>query len=463
MKKSVTLFYAFIFIVCAVLASGAVQPLSDTQLLYANISYRTMERNGLYYIPAEAGYATGVFGVNNKNTVILTSHDALVSLCKLFSFNKDGVELFDVRILACFYCALLFSGVLLVFYGVFSKKRGWTNFLFLCLSVAAFFDYAYLQYFSSFFVQPFIMLLLLNIFGLWYCMFRHQSLKLMFYIPYLLFMLVLLFSFEPVALISVLFLSLFGFSMWGYCGSVQKKWLLTVSLTAIFISSLTLCFNNKCYDYEERLYSSVFQGVMLSGGSAADLALDSSLNQLKGTFYSSKNVDDYNLQEEFYSKIGYWEVISFYLKNPRHLLSMLNFSANNAFSISLPEHGEADSIYSESPLRTELYSFAKSKFFPNTLYSVSLFALIYVYAVVLICNYNIRRGGRRGIVGILICKFILYISALVCTPLFTGVYLIGFNNFIFYFIFDVVFITSIIGEIRFMLDRREHIKNDYGV
>lgn len=464
MKKSVALFYAAVFAVCAVLCAGAVQPLTDSQFIYSNASYKIMERNGLYYIPEGAGYGVGIFGVNEPNAGVSTSHDALISLCKLLSFEQNGVELFDVRILAAVYCFFLFTGLLLVLFGAFSENRWWTNLLLLCLLALVFFDYSYLRYFSSFFVQPFLMLLILNIFGLWYCMFRCQSLILRFYIPYLCLMLLLLTSFEPFAVVCVLLLSLFGFSMWGYCKGSFKKWLLVVSLTVIFMSSMTLCFENRFYNYEENLYCSVFQGVFLSGGSAADLGLDSSLDQLKGTFYSSKNARDYSLLENFYSKTDYWDVVGFYLKNPKSLFSMLALSANNAFNINLPIQGEQNSIRSEFfPLRTELYSFLKSKFAPNTLYFVLMFGLVFVYAAVLICNYNIRRGGRRGIVGILICKFILYISALVCTPIFTGVYLIGFNNFMFYFIFDVVFVTSVIGEIRYMLDRREHIKNDYGV
>lgn len=426
MKKPQILFIALFLIIFSV---NIFSPFTVND----DIIYKDIEQMNLYHLDNMN------FAVNtNTNYPVLNSHHIFIRLLSL------GGTL-NLNVLAVFYGILTLLGLWLVIKAYGDNKYGWTNYLLAVLLALVFADFSYAGYFKSLYPSAFSASFMALWFGIFANIYKNGN---KWYKLLLLSAVTLIFGFAGTlnAVISA-FMGIVVIRLMSVSKDKILKYLsLGLGLVTV-ITSVMFAVTYKGADYNRNIYNSVFLGITLND-KVESIGLDPKLNELNGVFYYEDLDEEYDLENTLYSKVSYGTIIKYYATHLKQAFDMVDRSTKNAFF----------KTYHKAYLG--LYSQLKQMFLPNTM--IFIFAFLFVFLGVLIYLYKINKD-RRMLLEMFIAVSLTGITSLKLPVFLCGIFELSKSLFMFNLIFDIIFVTILVGGSRVMLEKRDEAKEKFGV
>lgn len=399
--------------------------------------FSLMEKNGIY--SSDSGFS---YGVSGASASVETSHDALISLMKKTAFENvvSGYVPF------AFLSVALIIVMALAINSASKTSYKWTNYFAALLLPFIFCDFSNLAYFKTLYPYPLVLISLVLISAIFAGFCKNERAG---YVTIVLFSAAVLFFSRLGAAQAVIALVL-GIFIISLCKAAVSKpaALLSVILgIAVMAQSITFLLTLNTDDYKQNLYNSVFFGVC-KYDSVTALGLDENLDDFADVYYKTKdNEADYKLEETFYSKISYKNIIGYYFTHPSNFFKLLNSEAKAAF-------------FTESDMPFNVYGNIKKFYIPTGIFWVLLISA--VYAIVCVCIGK-KHKRFRHICGFAAALPIMWILSLVSAVIINGNCDIHESAYMFGVIFDIMVAFAAIGGIRVMLKNRDEKKALYGI
>lgn len=420
--------------------------------------YLFLQKAGLtYQTTPQSGVVQVAFGSANKAFTPVNAYEALIDMMNF------APKVLDLRVLGFLYSILLLLGFWLIIKGASEEKYKWHSWLSAILIVFMLCDFAYTTYFNSLFWYPFFMVLLVISAGLMTLLYRSGEAGIGKVLGLFVCGILLALTNTITAMIAIILGLLLIRTVTISKNTMQKAVSilcgLVVALTGIFFAS-----NYISPSYESDLYSAVFLGTT-QFESVTELGLDTKLDELKGVFYESQVVEKYQLKETFYNKINYGSITKFYLTHPHAFVGLLNSAASNGLNIRLGYLGNFTDASSAGKLANgfNLYSSLKNRFMPNTILFILLVFSAYFGVIGALYFHKNTAKERKLILEMLFGLGIGALITFVMPFIQTGMLEIGRTMFVFYLLFDLMLIAAVLGGSVIMAERRQNLKDKYGV
>lgn len=420
--------------------------------------YLFLQRAGLsYQTTPQSGIVQVVFGSENRAFLPANAYEALIGLTNFIP------NIFDLRVLGFLYSLLLLLGIGLLIKGASKREYKWHAWLSAVLIVFVLCDFAYTTYFNSLFWNPFSMVLFVLSAGLLTLLYRSGEAGIGKVIG--LFVCgIILASISTITAVLAIIIGLLLIRILTIGKNTMQKIISALCGLAVVFTGIFFAVTYTAPTYQSDLYSAVFLGTA-QHESVTELGLNPKLDELKGVFYSPEVVEKYELKQNLYDKIGYGDIAQFYFTHPNAFIGALNAAASNGFQIRLSYAGNFTESSSAGQLAKgfNLYSFLKNSFMPNTIIFV-LFVFIAYFGVLCALYFNKNTTKERKM--LLEALFGLGIGAIISfimPYMQTGMLDIGRSMFVFYLLFDFMLISAVLGGSVIMIERRQNLKDKYGV
>lgn len=386
----------------------------------------------------------------------------LIALSKAFHKN------FDARLLGGFYLLLMLAAVWIVLRSV-RMKQIWQNVMLAALLYFIFFDVAYLVYFNTLYTEAGFLVFLVLTCALYTKLAFSEQPKTPILIFYYLCAF-LLCGMKPNMAFIGSFFALIGLRLLplrkGYPFRILNAVLaVLLAVMPFFAFRDTMPVNRK-----QDLYNSVFYGILKDQedvpAALTKLGLSNQLAPYAGTAAFQVEIDSEDLKTEFFDKIGYGDIAAYYLKNPGVFLEKWKVSANNAFENRPRYLGNYTAESGKEPKDLAggfaLYSTVKRTVFPAKSGFVFLFALLFVLGAL----YLRKETDHPGAKAFCDASVILGIFSLVLFPI--PVITFGESELVrhmgvYAMLFDVMFVIAVCGITLIVTQRRNALKEKYGV
>ena len=411
-------------------------------LLSSSVGVKTapfslMEKCGIYQ--SEGGFS---YGVSDGSFSAGTSHEALISIMKMFAAENTISGLVPY----------IFLSLLLIFAAIWAVNSAsktsykWTTFLCAVLIPFIYCDFSNLAYFKTLYPYPVIMILILLVCAMFAGFYKKGKIG---YAGIILIFTAVVFM-SRIGVIQAVVSLVLGIAiirLYKIAVSKPAAVLAVVFGAVAILQSVIFIFNTNGVDYRQGLYNSVFYGVCRYD-SVTELGLDQKLDDFKEVYYGMKeNESDYDLENSFYGKISYKKIIAYYAKHPVNFAKLLNDEAKAAF-------------FNDSDMPFTFYSTLKKFYVPTGLLWVLLISLIYI----LVALFTGKKHGNLKPVSEYIALLpIMWILSLAAAVVLNGNCDIYMTSYTFSIIFDTMVMFAAIGGIRIMLKNRDDKKAQYGI
>lgn len=386
----------------------------------------------------------------------------LVSVSKAFHKN------FDIRLLGLFYLILLLAAVWIVLRHV-TMKQAWQNIMLAALLYFVFFDVAYLVYFNTLYTEAGFLVFLVLACALYAKMSfseKPQKPTLIFY--YLCAF--LLCGMKPNMAFAGIVFALMGLRLLplrkGYTFRILNVVLAGLVAVVPFFQFRDIMPVSRKQD----LYNSVFYGILKDSqevpAALEKLGLSTALAPYAGTASFQVNIDSEDLKSEFFDKVGYGDVVKYYLTNPGVFLDKWKVSANNAFE-NRPRYlgnytAQSGKEAKELAGGFSLYSTVKRRMFPAKSGFVFLFAVLFLAGAL----YLRRKTENPGAKAFCDASVVLGLFSLLLFPvpvITFGESELARHMGVYAMLFDVMFVIAVCGIALIVTQRRNSLKEKYGV
>ena len=410
-------------------------------VISANISINSFpfilfEKLGIYY--GDTGY-----GLMNNDVSFNGTHEAFISLLKNLAINGTIHYLIPFVILS----ALLIVALVIISKAASKSDYMWTTYLCAVLLPVVFCDFTNLAFFKTLYPNAVILVLLLLICGILLTMYNKNSAG----ITGMIFVSVISIIYSLLGIVQSITAVVLGVIIIGLCKISKNKASKILSIilgVVVIVQSVAFTFNYKAFDYKQNLYNSVFFGIC-KYDSVTEIGLDEKLDVFKEVYYGTMiNVrDDYNLEDTFYSKISYKDVIKYYITHPSNAVKVINNQAKSAF-------------YNDYKFGFTPYSSAKKLYIPLNFIIALAFTMIYiVIATIIGKKYSNIKPVTRFMSGVAI----MWLVSLIVTAIYCGNCDITQNMYTFNVLFDIMLLSGLIGGIRVILQGQDEKKEEFGI
>ncbi|MBX6395588.1 MAG: hypothetical protein IRY98_07680 [Alicyclobacillaceae bacterium] len=364
---------------------GLAYTTDDRHLRYANWIHR-------YFLVVGGG-----------NAAYPSSLSLIVRGALLINELLYGRGLFDIAVLGILYAALLAVSGYFVLGAVRRVCSPWMTVLTAISGVVVFCDLAYIAYFHSLYSEAvsFVSFCLLAGFALTlYTLPKPRLWTLGAFILSAAAFGTAKVQTVPLAII----LALFTARLAWIRRDRRWKWTALGGSVLLLLSVGYVYLHTPRHFYQVNLYHSVFDGILTNPATWEEdmkaLQLDPKYRVLAGTSYFGHHPIDIHSREfayDFYQKIGFGKVALFYVERPGRLLDVIRQSYQASLMMRPQYLGnyERTSGYPEKTLshRFSLWSDAKSRWFPKSVWFFGLYWLLYGT----ICLWRrLRRKDRLG-------------------------------------------------------------------
>ncbi len=409
--------------------------LLSSKVNIATFPFKLFEKSGIYY--AESNY-----GILNTDISFNGAYEAFVGILKLLSVNSVLHFLIPFGIFA----VLIITALTLISGSATKSNYKWTVYLCAVLLPLIFCDLANLVFFKSLYVNPLILVLLLLITSAFLRFYYKNSVG----VTGLLIVTVLTLIYSWLGTVQALTSVVLGVLIIMLCKISKNKYSKILSLflgSAVILQSVIFMFNYKPYDYKQNLYNSVFYGVA-KYDSVTEIGLDKKLDDFKEVYYGMKeNEAEYDLENTFYSKISYKDIIKYYITHPANAIKVINNQAVGAF-------------YNDYDFGFTPYSSAKKMYIPMSFIIALVVTAVYVTICTIVSKkYNGIKPVAQFLSGIAIMWFISLVTTAVCH----GNSDVTNNMYTFNVLFDIMLLGGLIGGIRIILHRQDEKKDTFGI
>ncbi len=420
-------------IITAVLSAAMlVVVLLSSKINLSTFPFRLFEKLGIYF-------DNGSYGVMNNIISLNGTHETFVSLLSVSS-------LLNVFIVFILFSVFLVVALTLISSSATKSSYKWTVYLCAVLLPLVFCDFSNLVYFKTVYSNPLILVLLLLITSA----FLHFYYKNSVGIAGLVTVTVLTLIYIGLGVTQAITAIVFGVLIILLSKISKNKYSKIFSVILgifIILQSVIFTFTYKPYDYKQNLYNSVFYGVA-KYDSVTELGLDKKLDDFKEIYYGMKeNEAEYDLDNTFYSKISYKDIVKYYITHPANAVKVINNQAVGAF-------------YNDYEFGFTPYSSAKKMYLPMSLVIALAVTAVYILLANIICKkYNSIKPVAQFFAGISIMWFV----SLVVTAIYQGNCDVTSNMYTFNVLFDILLVGGLIGGIRIILHRQDEKKSEFGI
>ncbi len=385
----------------------------------------------------------------------------LATVCK-------GFGIFDIRLLGAFYLALMLAAMYLVLKYADMKEKSY-NLLLAVLLYVVFFDVAYLVYFNTLYAEAgFLVFLVLCVALYLKLTFAGHPAKPTLILYYLCAF--LLCGMKPnMAFVGILF-ALMGLRLMPLRKGYTFRLLNGILAVLIAVVPFFRFREVTPADRQSDLYNSVFYGVLKDQqdvpGALEKLGLDPSLASYAGTASFQADLAGEELQTKFFGEISYGDVVKYYVTNPGDFLKKLKISANNGFENRPRYLGNYTAVSGKAPTELAggfaLYSTVKRRMFPAKAGFVFLFDLLFIAGAIYLRKQADRPGAKAFCDG----AAVLGVLSLVLFPvpvITFGESELARHMAVYAMLFDVMFVMAVCGALLIVRQRRNQLKEKYGV
>lgn len=401
-----------------------------------NLPFTLMEKLGIYVSDS------GNFGILNNSFSVSSFGELYLSVIKNLAFENTLSLLLFYGIYSVFLAFVLAFSVK----SSAKTKYGWTNYLCAVILPLVFCDFSNTVYFKTMYDNSLVLILLLLICSLFLNIYKSKKSEVL---P-----LVLLFlsavsysSINNITALTSIVLGVLIIMLEKNTGKKPFKIMSVVFGLLVIAQSTVFVFSYKSPDYERNLYNSVFYGVC-KYDSVTSLGLDENLDDFKEVYYGMKeNEEEYNLKDNFYSKITYKDIVLYYAKHPVNAVKVLNNEARASF-------------FNDYKFGFTGYSTLKKLYIPSGLLYVFGIAVCYVLVCIFIGK---KHKNAKKATGLLCGISVMWLLSLIGTTIINGNCDITKNVYIFNVLFDILFVSAVVGGIRIMLEKRDENKEKFGI
>lgn len=401
-----------------------------------NFPFRLYEKLGMYYHNEHAN-------VIIKDVVSYNgTHETFITLLKKFAYQ----DVIILSIIPAILFALIVFGALVVISDAASKTQyKWTAFIASVLLPVVFLDFSNTSFFRTLYINPLILTLLLVISAVFLQIYKRNSVGIAGIVT--VFVLTVIYScLGNVQAVTAVILGVLISRLYKIAKNNTAKILAITLGCIVIIQSVAFAFNYKAYDRKQHLYNAVFHGIA-QYDSVTEIGLDGKLDDFKGVYYGMKeNEAEYDLENTFYSKISYADVIKYYVAHPVNAVKIINNQAK------LSQFHEYD--FGFAP-----YSTLKKAFSLNLLYAFVIAAVYVVISTIVGRKYNKLKPVTEFLSGIALMWFI----SLIATAVYCGNSDVARNMYTYNILFDIMFLSAIIGGLRVIIHRQEEKKKEFGI
>ncbi len=272
------------------------------------------------------------------DNVYITTHVVWVWLT--VAINALFSNTYNIRILSAFYGIVFIFALFLGIGGItkrYGRAAGWI------LSAAAVFmfcDISYLAYFNSFYGEAASYVFLMLAAGALLSLLAADKPRLWQLVAYWAGAVMLVGAKQQNAMLAVLFLGIAVRLFFLYKDKIWRRVTVIFSAVMVVVSVFTMVFVSHEI-YRINIHQAVFFGILrLSDDPAKDLdalQLSRELTVLAGHTYYENDVvyppDSEYLQREFFDKISYSKIMTYYLTHPARLWQAMEKTAKSAYEI----------------------------------------------------------------------------------------------------------------------------------
>lgn len=439
--------------------------------------YRIIYGNGLYfhnpdYDSQYFGYFNkqfGIFQYYNENPIdVFSSQSLFIQLSIVLNKLFYSDQLFDIRIQAAIYLLLYTVAVYLFVESLTWKTPKKYGYPIAILAIFLFADTGYTAYFSSFFGESvvFIMLLFMMASGLLLYRSRYNDTAML-----------LLFVFSGVLLTASkqqnapvgIIVAFTGIVFIFIRKSKRYRAMVSASLVLLLLVGIgTYALIPKEF-VNINQYHAMTRGILMESDNPEEALKFFNIDKQyaildKSIFYALNTTIDVNsdiLADDFYSKYGFVSILSYYLSHPKQAGKMLDLAAKSAFIIRPPAMGNYEmSVGKPFGAQTTFfssYSLLKEKLAPRT------FGFIVIWSCLIVGLYTPSfiaaikaRNSRHAIRLPLIVTLILFgLSGIAVSIIGAGDADLAKHVFLFTAAFDLVTFVFVADLIRKRLLRSD--------
>ncbi|MBR0278114.1 MAG: hypothetical protein IJQ50_06620 [Clostridia bacterium] len=395
-----------------------------------------MEKTGIY---SDGGLT---YSSLNDNVLLSGTHEIFVSLIKTFMRSSA----LNSNVLTFIYFTALILIFILIVKSASKTNYTWTTFLCAVLLPFVFCDFSNAAYFNTMYENPLILIFLLLICGLFINAYKNEKagivLSILLFISILAYSRINILTAVTSTILGVLFIRMSKIS------EIKMSKLITIVLgVVIILQSIMFIFTYKNADYKQSIYNSVFFGIS-KFDSVTEIGLDKSLDDFKEVYYGMKeNEANYNLQENFYDKISYKDILKYYVTHPVNAFKLFNSESKAAF-------------FNDYDFPFTLYSAFKKLYIPSGFLITLVFAVVYIIVAIL--------TGKSSKKIKYMCEFlagiaVMWIISLITAAIYNGNCNITINTYTFNVLFDIMLVSAIVGGIRVLLNKSDENKKKYSI
>lgn len=409
--------------------------LLSSKIHIASFPFKLFEKLGIYF-------NNGSYGITDSNISTNGTYETFVSLLKKLAVNStfSGIISFII------FAVLLVVALVIISKTACKSNYKWTVYLCAVLLPLVFCDFTNLAFFKTLYINPLILVLLLLISAVFLSFYYKKSAGIAGII--IITAVTLLYSWlgavqAVTAIVPGILIALLG----RISKNKASKILAFVLGAVVVVQSVVFAFSYKSFDYRQNLYNSVFYGVA-KYDSVTELGLDKKLDDFKEVYYGMKeNEAEYNLENNFYGKINYTDIIKYYITHPANAVKVINSQAAGAF-------------YNDYQFGFTPYSSAKKMYIPMNLIMALVVTAVYVAICIIVGKkYNNVKPVTEFLSGIAVMWFI----SLIATAIYHGNCDVTSNMYTFNVLFDIMLVGGLVGGIRVVLHRQDEKKEEFGI
>ncbi|MFD2614381.1 glycan biosynthesis hexose transferase WsfD [Paenibacillus gansuensis] len=431
--------------------------------------FRVAYGNGLYFNDPEYGkqyfgyYVKqyGIFQYFNENpSMIMTSQSLFIQISVWLNKLLFSTQVFDLRIQALLYLTLYTAAVYVLVEAATWRLERIRGYLIAALAVFIFGDTAYTAYFSSFYSESVVLIMMVFLLASGLLLYRGR------YNDYAMIALFGTSGFllttskqqhAPVGLliaaVGVLFLML------------RREWRFRAVTAAILVTVMAAGVASYVLIPQEYVYINQYHAMMRGvlkdspdpEKTLESFGIDKQYALLNKSIYYEPyptiEADDPLLQKSFYPKYGFVSIALYYVKNPGQAVQMLNFAAKNAFTIRPEAMGNYER-FAGKPAGTKTfffsgYSIFKKALSPKTAGFIVIWVILIIglYAPHFVSSY-LRRDWRQllrlPLMGLLI---LMGLSGIAVSVIGAGDADLAKHEFMFTAAFDLVLFVTLTDAI----------------
>jgi hypothetical protein len=302
--------------------------------------------------------------------------------------SKSGF--FDLRLLGLVHTIFFLFALLLVLIASKQINIPFRSVL-AALLVFMFCDVGYIAYFNSFYTESASLIFLFIMFGSALFMLTRNPPSILNMVAFFIAGILFISAKHQNSVLGFLIgLFIYRLSFVWPRGLLKK---VSIFLSVAFCAVSFLLFKSTPpFMKEAILYNNVFFEILKKSPSPKEdlraLGLRPEWIDLVGThaFMPNVPINDKEFREKFFSRIGYFEIVKFYINRPERLIQLMKLGGRNCFIMRFPGYlGNFEKSAGFEPAAQSqafaLWSDFKGRFFPRSIWVIGLLFSLYLFAI----------------------------------------------------------------------------------